>query len=125
MLYSVLRVSLDTYFYFRVRLEIIKSSMIPLSNVEDQDSGLDPQYYEREELEFSWNEKIFSDREHELYNDERNCTTTVEREYHDRIKSFPSSGVKPSSHRLYTYTSRDHVPAKVIITALYFAYSSS
>lgn len=99
----------------RIRLEVIKSSTIPLSNVEGQETGLDPQYNEREELEFSWNEKIFSPREFDQYRDERNCKTPLESEYHHRILKLISDGVTSTSNRLFTYISKDRVPNDVSV----------
>lgn len=94
---------------------MIKSSTIPLSNVEGQETGLDPQYNEREEMEFSWNEKIFSPREFEQYREERNCKTPLESEYHHRILKLISDGVTSTSNRLFTYISKDRVPTDVSV----------
>lgn len=94
-------------------MECAKSSMIPLSNVDEQEVGLDPQYNEREEFEFSWNEKIFSAAEFKKYSDSQNCNTTIENEYHDEIKKLIASGTSSPSNRLFTYTSNDQLPRTV------------
>lgn len=97
----------------RVRLEIVKSSMIPLSNVEEQETGLDPQYNEREEFEFSWNEKIFSPSEFRLYSDAQNCHNTLEKQFHNDITKLIANGTSSPSNRLFTYTSKEKVPKRV------------
>ncbi|XP_065214383.1 tectonic-like complex member MKS1 [Planococcus citri] len=107
------------YLRFKVRLECVKSSMIPLSNVEEQEVGLDPQYNEREEFEFSWNEKIFNAAEFKLYSEPQNCHTPVEKEYHEEIMKLKSSGTASPSNRLFTYTSNDKVP-KTLYRNIYY-----
>lgn len=96
--------------------------MIPLSNVEEQETGLDPQYNEREEFEFSWDEKIFSPAQFKLYSDAQNCRTTIEKEYHNDVTKLIASGTNSPSNRLFTYTSKDKVPKAVSIPQICHFY---
>lgn len=89
--------------------------MIPLTNIEEEETGLDPQYNEHEELEFSWNEKIFSPREFKHYSEETNCDNSLQREYHSRIRKLIDEGVKTPENRLFSYTSGDEIPSDVRI----------
>lgn len=90
--------------------------MIPLSNIEEQEpGGIDPQYNEREEFEFSWNEKIFSPREFKHYTDIENCHTSLEQTYHEEIAKLMSSGTTSPRNRLFTYTTKDTIPQSVNI----------
>ncbi len=87
--------------------------MIPLSNVEEHETGLDPQFNEREEFEFSWNEKIFSPREFKYYSEEKNCISSLDKEYHKEVKKLVAEGTVSPSNRIFTYTSKDNIPINV------------
>ncbi|KAK7580264.1 hypothetical protein V9T40_000893 [Parthenolecanium corni] len=104
---------------FKVRLEILKSSMIPLSNVEESGTGLDPQYNEREEAEFTWNEKVFSPSEFKMLSVDYQRSSEVEKEYHEKVRQHIAEGTSVLTNRLFSYTSKDMIPSHLHRNILY------
>ncbi|XP_013384089.1 Meckel syndrome type 1 protein [Lingula anatina] len=60
---------------------------------------------DREEYTFSWQEKVFSQREVDLYSKEENCTGVLERKYHQDVQPLKEKG-RPTK-RLFSYTAND------------------
>lgn len=87
--------------------------MIPLSNVEESGTGLDPQYNEREEAEFAWNEKVFSPSEFKLFSGNRQRRSEVEKEYCEKVRQQIAEGTSVLTNCLFTYTSKDIIPSHV------------
>lgn len=87
--------------------------MIPLSNVEESGTGLDPQYNEREEAEFTWNEKVFSPSEFKMLSVDYQRSSELEREYHEKVRQHIAEGTSVLTNRLFSYTSKDMIPSHV------------
>ncbi|XP_075052756.1 tectonic-like complex member MKS1 [Mixophyes fleayi] len=59
-----------------------------------------------EEVVISWQEKLFSEFEYELYKNEAVCQTPLDRQYHQDILSLERSGGR-KNRRIFTYTDYD------------------
>lgn len=84
------------------RVKIVQQRS-PLAELfEDETETLDGNFLENEEYVFSWQEKIFGTFEAKFYQDERNCVTEKQKQYHAKIKEFDFEGSK-----LYSYVQGD------------------
>lgn len=59
-----------------------------------------------EELVVGWQEKLFSQYEMELFQNEAACQTPLDRQYHSEIKALNRSKSR-RNHRVFTYTDHD------------------
>ncbi|XP_019941086.2 tectonic-like complex member MKS1 isoform X2 [Paralichthys olivaceus] len=59
-----------------------------------------------EELEVGWQEKLFSEYEMELFQNEAACQTPLDRQYHTEVKAVKRAKGR-RNHRLFTYTDHD------------------
>ncbi|XP_046570750.1 Meckel syndrome type 1 protein-like [Haliotis rubra] len=98
----------------KVRLKrVTSSSIVPAAAANEQkegsvemgDMGKQPKLVDEEEICIKWQEKIFSQREIELYNQEANCFNIREKTYHDQVVKIIERG-KPTN-RIFTYTDDD------------------
>lgn len=101
-------------FLHRVRLEIIKSSVIPLSNVEEQETGLNPQSNEMEQCTFIWQQKVFSPAEIKYYSNKQNCSSPYEEEYHKQVSQIILNKQFPLN-RIFSYVTTDKISKDVSI----------
>uniref|UniRef100_A0A8C3PKH9 MKS transition zone complex subunit 1 n=1 Tax=Calidris pygmaea TaxID=425635 RepID=A0A8C3PKH9_9CHAR len=61
---------------------------------------------EEEEAEVGWQEKLFSQFEVDLYQNESACQTPLDRQYHEEILKLEKSGGR-KNYRIFTYTDHD------------------
>uniref|UniRef100_A0A8C4N065 Uncharacterized protein n=1 Tax=Eptatretus burgeri TaxID=7764 RepID=A0A8C4N065_EPTBU len=61
---------------------------------------------EGEEVLISWQQKLFSKRESELYRDPTFCLSPLERQYHEDLVKMDSDGGL-TTRRIFTYTEND------------------
>ncbi|XP_073472683.1 tectonic-like complex member MKS1 [Aquarana catesbeiana] len=61
---------------------------------------------DEEEIVISWQEKLFSEFEYELYKNEAACRTPLDRQYHQDILAMERSGGR-KNRRIFTYTDYD------------------
>ncbi|KAG8450667.1 hypothetical protein GDO86_003082 [Hymenochirus boettgeri] len=61
---------------------------------------------EKEEVVISWQEKLFSQFEYELYRNETACRTPLDRQYYQDVLSLERSGGR-KNRRIFTYTDYD------------------
>ncbi|KAI3373919.1 hypothetical protein L3Q82_022488 [Scortum barcoo] len=59
-----------------------------------------------EELVVGWQEKLFSQYEMELFQNEASCQTPLDRQYHTEVKAL-NRGKGRRNHRIFTYTDHD------------------
>ncbi|XP_070772940.1 tectonic-like complex member MKS1 isoform X2 [Enoplosus armatus] len=59
-----------------------------------------------EELVVGWQEKLFSQYEMELFQNEAACQTPLDRQYHTEVKALTRAKGRPN-HRIFTYTDHD------------------
>ncbi|KAF6738221.1 Meckel syndrome type 1 protein [Oryzias melastigma] len=59
-----------------------------------------------DEIVVGWQEKIFSQYEMELFQNEAACQTPLDRQYHKEVKALLKAKNR-SSHRIFTYTDHD------------------
>ncbi|KAM9348208.1 tectonic-like complex member MKS1 [Symphorus nematophorus] len=59
-----------------------------------------------EELLVGWQEKLFSQYEMELFQNEAACQTPLDRQYHTEVKAL-NKGKGRRNHRIFTYTDHD------------------
>ncbi|KAK9536774.1 hypothetical protein VZT92_006535 [Zoarces viviparus] len=59
-----------------------------------------------EELEVGWQEKLFSQYEMELFQNEATCQTPLDRQYHAEVKALNKAKGR-RNHRIFTYTDHD------------------
>ncbi|CAI9596439.1 unnamed protein product [Staurois parvus] len=64
------------------------------------------QHGDEEEIVVSWQEKLFSEFEYELYKNEAACRTPLDRQYHQDILAMERSGGR-KNRRIFTYTDYD------------------
>ncbi|XP_066925017.1 tectonic-like complex member MKS1 [Clytia hemisphaerica] len=62
---------------------------------------------EKEEIMIHWQEKLFSSREFDHYNDPLNCISALEKKYHDDIQYIKSSQGDRPNQRIFTYIDSD------------------
>ncbi|XP_017275347.1 Meckel syndrome type 1 protein isoform X2 [Kryptolebias marmoratus] len=81
-----------------------------------------------EELVVGWQEKLFSQYEMELFQNEAACQTPLDRQYHAEIKALLKAKGR-RNHRLFTYTDHDRytncLPLQKMDTDLLFTTKSS
>ncbi|KAM9257457.1 LOW QUALITY PROTEIN: tectonic-like complex member MKS1 [Cariama cristata] len=65
-----------------------------------------PQVEEEEEAEVGWQEKLFSQFEVDLYQNESACQTPLDRQYHEEILKLEKAGGR-KNYRIFTYTDHD------------------
>ncbi|KAK3589148.1 hypothetical protein CHS0354_017116 [Potamilus streckersoni] len=101
----------------RVRLERVTSAgIVPQATSADHDAGGESGMEMRdlskqgvkdvEEIIVSWQEKIFSEREFELYSNIDNCYNDFEKTYNKRITAMKTSGDQPKN-KIFTYVDHD------------------
>lgn len=77
----------------------------------DHEERISAATYEASSREFRWQEKVFSRQEIELYKDENNCTTKLEKEYHQVVSKMGPKSSQPAEplrrERLFTYVNND------------------
>uniref|UniRef100_A0A8C5LR11 MKS transition zone complex subunit 1 n=1 Tax=Leptobrachium leishanense TaxID=445787 RepID=A0A8C5LR11_9ANUR len=61
---------------------------------------------DKEEVVISWQEKLFSQFEYELYKNEAACHTPLDRQYHQDVLSMERRGGR-KNRRIFTYTDHD------------------
>ncbi|XP_068923525.1 tectonic-like complex member MKS1 isoform X2 [Petaurus breviceps papuanus] len=61
---------------------------------------------DEEEVVVSWQEKLFSQFEVDLYQNESACQTPLDHQYHQEILNLEASGGR-KNHRIFTYTDSD------------------
>uniref|UniRef100_A0A8B9BQ08 MKS transition zone complex subunit 1 n=1 Tax=Anser brachyrhynchus TaxID=132585 RepID=A0A8B9BQ08_9AVES len=61
---------------------------------------------EEEEAEVGWQEKLFSQFEVDLYQNESACQTHLDRQYHEEILKLEKAGGR-KNYRIFTYTDHD------------------
>ncbi|KAM4545818.1 tectonic-like complex member MKS1 isoform 4-T4 [Odontesthes bonariensis] len=59
-----------------------------------------------EEMVMGWQEKLFSQYEMELFQNEEACQTPLDRQYHSEIKALNKAKCR-RNHRIFTYTDHD------------------
>uniref|UniRef100_A0A4W6DG06 Uncharacterized protein n=1 Tax=Lates calcarifer TaxID=8187 RepID=A0A4W6DG06_LATCA len=59
-----------------------------------------------EELVVGWQEKLFSQYEMELFQNESACQTPLDRQYHTEVKALNRAKGR-RNHRIFTYTDHD------------------
>ncbi|CAH1802231.1 unnamed protein product, partial [Owenia fusiformis] len=112
--------SKDSIKNIRIKVHIKKvtsASIVPQVAIE-QESGDNTEIKERRLKEnttggaddtdtytFKWQEKVFSDREIQLYNDANKCESVLERTYHEQVVKVLHDG-KPTK-RLFSYVDHD------------------
>ncbi|XP_048222068.1 Meckel syndrome type 1 protein isoform X2 [Perognathus longimembris pacificus] len=69
-------------------------------------SGHRPEEEEEEELVIGWQEKLFSQFEVDLYQNEAACQSPLDYQYHQEILKLESSGGR-KNRRIFTYTDSD------------------
>ncbi|XP_015239091.1 PREDICTED: Meckel syndrome type 1 protein isoform X1 [Cyprinodon variegatus] len=74
---------------------------IELETLRSQDHSGDNE----EEVVVGWQEKLFSQYEVELYQNEAACQTPLDRQYHTEIRAFNKKGRR--NQRVFTYTDHD------------------
>ncbi|XP_064612245.1 tectonic-like complex member MKS1 [Liolophura sinensis] len=98
----------------RVKLvRITSSSAVPAAGQQDGGGSVELQTISQspkktrdaEEYTFTWQEKVFSPREIELYSDPQNCFSVMEKKYCNDIKNILEKG-KPTN-RLFSYVAYD------------------
>ncbi|XP_074641528.1 tectonic-like complex member MKS1 [Tubulanus polymorphus] len=106
----------------RVNLrKVTSSSTVPQANLgEKSSSGVELRSIRRQQegesrkddelYLFDWQEKCFSAREFELYGNEANCETVLERKYHGDITKLRDKG-RPNK-RLFSYVDHDNFTSK-------------
>ncbi|KAK6183795.1 hypothetical protein SNE40_002424 [Patella caerulea] len=97
---------------FRVRLKRVTSvSIVPQAqaenegNLELQDFKEDQLQTDEEEQIFLWQQKIFGQREIELYQNPENCHNVMDKKYHDDVKKLLEKEVP--SNRIFSYVDHD------------------
>ncbi|XP_074467427.1 tectonic-like complex member MKS1 [Sebastes fasciatus] len=104
----------------RVRIERVTTTVALSKHLEEQvlpqqDRGaieletLSPQGQpgdNEEELEVGWQEKLFSQYEMELFQNEAACQTPLDRQYHTDVKALNKAKGR-RNHRIFTYTDHD------------------
>ncbi|PVD32888.1 hypothetical protein C0Q70_08335 [Pomacea canaliculata] len=61
---------------------------------------------DHDERTFQWQEKVFSQREVELYGNEQNCFNVLDKKYHEEVTAIIAKG-RPTN-RLFSYVDHDH-----------------
>uniref|UniRef100_A0A8C2ZST9 MKS transition zone complex subunit 1 n=1 Tax=Cyclopterus lumpus TaxID=8103 RepID=A0A8C2ZST9_CYCLU len=101
----------------RVRLERVTSTSALSKHLQQQvlsqqDRGaieletLTSQGDNEEELVMGWQEKLFSQYEMELFQNEAACQTPLDRQYHTEVKALNKAKGR-RNHRIFTYTDHD------------------
>jgi len=62
---------------------------------------------EREEVVIQWQEKLFSEREFEAYQDSMNCTTSLQMKYHEDVHEMLKKFGGRLNKRIFTYVDND------------------
>uniref|UniRef100_A0A493SWZ1 Uncharacterized protein n=1 Tax=Anas platyrhynchos platyrhynchos TaxID=8840 RepID=A0A493SWZ1_ANAPP len=75
---------------------------------------------EEEEAEVGWQEKLFSQFEVDLYQNESACQTHLDRQYHKEILKLEKAGGR-KNYRIFTYTDHDRFTNLEEVPAFCFA----
>ena len=97
-------------------MKIVQQKSLLTELFETEGETRDTNFLEIEEREFAWQEKVFSSFETKFYQDEKNCITDIQKEYHELLKNVDHE----NESRLYSKVEKDsYYPDKMPLTTNY------
>uniref|UniRef100_A0A2K5IXM7 MKS transition zone complex subunit 1 n=1 Tax=Colobus angolensis palliatus TaxID=336983 RepID=A0A2K5IXM7_COLAP len=101
------RITSSNFFHYQPAAELWKD-LIDLATFRPQPtaSGHRPEEDEEEEIVIGWQEKLFSQFEVDLYQNEAACQSPLDYQYRQEILKLENSGGK-KNQRIFTYTDSD------------------